>query len=134
MKIKMSIVLFISLFLTNSIYANEKEVYDCTIDSIYQVSSARSVKTDGGKFLITVNNNDMVIQSNASELPGAHNLKLDVKSDIQIVGINDTMLYTYKTSTSAFTLNTGIGPSSFSQAGGGHTGRQMRFAGLCTKS
>jgi hypothetical protein len=134
MKTKMLIVLLISLFLTTSIYANEKEVYDCTVDSVYKVSSARSVKTDGGTFLITVNDNDMVIESNASELEGAHNLKLDVKSDNQIVGINDTMLYTYRVSTNAFTLNTGIGPSSFNQSGGGHTGRQMRFAGLCTKS
>jgi len=127
-------ILFVSLLVTGNLYANEAEVYICPVDSVYKVSAGRSLDMDGGELEITINGDDVVVKNSRIEGFGTHHLMLKVKSGYQIKALNKSMIFMYSVNSKTFVLHTGIGPSGFSYTSGGHTGRQMRVSGLCSKN
>lgn len=135
------IVLFASLFLTHNIFANDVEVleeievygiyeaYECTIENIYITGSGRSTDMRGGKLLITITNEDVDIKSDIGNVESG-NLKLVVKSEVEIIAINKTMQFNYGVMSNKFSFNTGNGQSKF-RGGVGHVGKQVRVTGTC---
>ena len=110
-------------------FENLKGNYSCILEYAYKVSTASSVKTNGGILRMTINEQDAVIQSTGA----AVTLKLHSKSGRGITATNDTTVFTYNRNSHGFTLDTGIGRSGFNLAGGGHTGNQMKMFGSCSK-
>lgn len=126
------VVLFVSLFLTNTIYANEGKMYTCIVDNVYTMGDGMSSEKDGRKLLVTINDNNVVINSDIEGIDSG-DLRLLVRSDIEIVAINKTMQYSYSLTSNKFSLTTGIGKSKF-KPGVGHYGDQMLVYGLCTNN
>ena len=113
---------------------NKKEMYLCTYDSIYKVYAASSVETKGGKLLVSFDKGNMIIESQSAEIPGTYILKLRIKTNLQIFARTKSKQFIYNVNSHTFIFNTGIGPSGFNVAQGGHTGRQMRASGTCVKT
>jgi hypothetical protein len=132
MKKSKTFVLFLSLFLTHNIYANEKGLYTCTVDNFYTMGDGMSSDEDVGELLVTIDDDDVEIQSDVEGIDSS-NLKLVVNTDIEIVAINESMQYSYSVSSNKFSLTTGIGQSDFKK-GVGHIGEQMLVYGKCTKN
>lgn len=133
MKKSLLMTIVVSLFLTSNIYANEEVVvYECSYDSVYWTGRGKSMKTDGGDMVVTINGNSLVIKSSSKEMAGTHNLTLKSKLGFQIVALSSSMQFFYNKGSNAFHVNAGIGPSGFSVSGGGHMGRQVRISGKCS--
>lgn len=133
MKKSRLIILLIPLFLTQNIYANEKKLYECTTNSVYDMASSKSLTFDGvGETQVTVDGNSVVIKTNVKDFSGTYNLKLSAISDLEIIAVNDSVSFIYSRTSHKFSLITGIGYSGF-RPGIGHVGDQMLMAGLCTK-
>lgn len=113
---------------------NKKETYLCTFDSIYEVHSASSVETNGGKLFVSIDEGNLNIKSRSAEVPGNYILKLRRKTNFQIFAASKSKQFIYNAISKNFVFNTGIGSSGFNISKGGHTGRQMRASGKCDKS
>ena len=134
MKKNRLIALLISLFLTHNIYANEKELYACTTNAVYDMASSKSLTFDGvGETQVTVNGDSVEIKTNVKDFSGTYNLNISKKSGIEIIAVNDSVSFIYSRTSHKFSLITGIGYSGF-RPGIGHVGDQMLMAGLCTKT
>jgi len=105
--------------------------FTCIYDSIYKVYAASSVETDGGKFLVTIDNDKLTVKSLSSEIPGTFQLQLQRRDKFKIYATTKSKQFIYSVSSGNFVFNTGIGPSGFNISKGGHTGRQMRASGKC---
>ena len=133
-----------SLFLAYPLYAEEieilddyevigiYEVYECSIDNVYDMGNGKSTDRRGGTILVTIVNKDVEIKSNTPELRDG-SLKLVVRSDIEIVAINRSMQFTYGVQSNKFNFTTGNGASKF-RSGRGHIGKQKLTYGKCTQS
>ena len=126
-------MMFAPLFMGVSLYADEPEVHLCPVDSVYKVSAGRSLDIDGGELEVSINGDNVVVNNSHISGFGTHNLTLKVKTGFQIKALNENMIFTYNPTSRIFVLHTGIGRSGFSYTSGGHTGRQMRVSGLCSK-
>ena len=126
----MTIVVF--LCLTSNSYGNEGVVYECSYDSVYWTGRGKSMETEGGDMVVTINGDSLVIKSSSKEMAGTHNLALK-KSGYQIVALSSSMQFFYNKGSNAFHVNAGIDAGSgFSVSGGGHMGRQVRISGKCS--
>ncbi len=108
--------------------------FTCIYDSIYKVYAASSVETDGGKFLVTIDNDKLTVKSLNSEIPGTYHLQLQRRDQFKIFAKTKSKQFIYSVSSGNFVFNTGIGPSGFNISKGGHTGRQMRASGKCVNN
>jgi hypothetical protein len=108
--------------------------FTCIYDSIYKVYAASSVETDGGKFLVTIDNDKLTAKSLSSEIPGTYHLQLQRRDQFKIFAKTKSKQFIYSVSSGNFVFNTGIGPSGFNISKGGHTGRQMRASGKCVNN
>lgn len=113
---------------------NKKEMYLCTVGSIYKVFAASSAETKGRKLLVTINEDNLIIKSQSAETPATYNLKLLKKTNITIFARTKSKQFIYNPRSHVFIFNTGIGPSGFNVSKGGHTGRQMRASGQCAEA
>ena len=124
-----AILFYVCLTLTHNLYANEKTIYDCTIDNIYTMGTGKSSDEEVGQLRVTMTGNTVEINSNV-ELVESGNLRLLVNTDIEIVAINPTMQFSYAVHSNEFSFTTGNGHSEF-KSGEGHVGNQMRVSGFC---
>jgi PBP1b-binding outer membrane lipoprotein LpoB len=108
--------------------------FTCIYDSIYKVYAASSVESDGGKFLVTIDNDKLTAKSLSSEIPGTYHLQLQRRDQFKIFAKTKSKQFIYSVSSGNFVFNTGIGPSGFNISKGGHTGRQMRASGKCVNN
>ncbi len=134
MKKSLLMTIVVSLFLTSNSYANEEVVvYECSYDNVYWTGRGKSMKTDGGDIVVTINGDSLVIKSSSKEMAGTHNLTLKSKLGFQIVALSNSMQFFYNKGSNAFHVNAGIDAGSgFSVSGGGHMGRQVRISGKCS--
>jgi hypothetical protein len=133
MKKSLLMTIVVSLFLTSNSYANEDVVYECSYDSVYWTGRGKSMETEGGDMVVTINGNNLVIKSSSKEMSGTHNLTLKSKLGFQIVALSSSMQFFYNKGSNAFHVNAGIDAGSgFSVSGGGHMGRQVRISGKCS--
>jgi hypothetical protein len=121
------------LLLVNNVHANEQESFKCPVDQVYSTGSGRSVDMDGGEIEVTVQGRVVTIKNPRINGFGTHDLTLITNTNIEIKGRNRSMIFSLRRVPREFVLHTGIGPSNFSYKGGGHTGKQMRVAGKCSK-
>lgn len=138
------ITLFASTFLAQSIIAIEieeyaaievygiYEVYECSIDTIYALGQGESTDLHGGKLIITVTNEEVDVKSNRKGVDSGL-LRLVVRTEVEIVAINESMQFTYQIYANKFSFTTGNGSSRF-RGGVGHAGRQLLTYGSCTES
>jgi hypothetical protein len=136
------IALFATLFLTHNICAIEEfevievygihEVYNCTIDKTYTVGTGRSSDKRGGKLLITITNENVDIKSSRDSV-NSGNLRLIVRTEVEIVAINDSMQFSYSVHSNKFSYATGNGQSKF-RGGVGHIGKQVLTSGTCAET
>ncbi len=137
-------MLFITFFLAQHIRAAEIEVfedvevygiyeaYECNIDNVYITGSGRSTDRRGGKLRVTITNEDVEIISDIGNVDSG-SLTLVVKSEVEIIAINETMQFTYGVMSHKFSFATGNGQSKF-RGGVGHVGEQVMTSGICTDS
>jgi hypothetical protein len=135
------IILFATLFLTYSLYAVEVEeyaaievygiyeVYECSIDTIYAMGHGESTDLHGGKLVITVTNDEVDVKSDRKGVDSGL-LRLVVRTEVEIVAINETMQFTYQIYANKYSFTTGNGDSRF-RGGVGHAGRQLLVYGPC---
>jgi hypothetical protein len=108
------------------------EAYECSIDTVYDMGRGESTNRKGGTILVTIINNDVEIKSNTPELTGG-DLKLVIRSNVEIIAINKTMQFTYSVQSNKFNFTTGNGVSKF-RSDRGHLGKQKLTYGKCTKT
>jgi hypothetical protein len=132
MKKSLLMIMAATLFITSNIHANEATVvYECSYDSVYWTGRGKSMETDGGDMVVTINGGSLVIKSSSKEMAGTHTLALK-KSGYQMVALSSSMQFFYNKGSNAFHVNAGIDAGSgFSVSGGGHMGRQVRISGTC---
>lgn len=142
-KVKLAL-LFTSFFLTSLVFAEKVEVfeeyevlgifeeYECTINNVYDTGSGQSTDRKGGTLKVTIINKDVEIRSSGSELSDG-SLKLVVRSDFEIIAVNNSMQFTYKVQANKFNFTTGNGQSKF-RSGVGHIGTQRLTYGSCTRA
>lgn len=124
----------VSLFLlTNNVHADEQETYKCPVEQVYSTGSGRSVDMDGGELEVVLQGRVVTIKNPRINGFGTHDLTLITNTNIEIKGRSRSMIFSLRRVSREFVLHTGIGPSGFSYKGGGHTGKQMRVAGKCSK-
>jgi hypothetical protein len=108
------------------------EGYECGIDTVYALGRGESTTRKGGSILVTIIGKEVEIKSNTQELTGG-NLKLVIRSDVEIVAVNSSMQFTYGVQSNKFNLTTGNGGSKF-RSDRGHLGKQKLTYGKCTKT
>jgi len=129
----MLVTLFAAPLLTNNIYANELESYRCPVDLVYKTGAGKSIDMDGGELDVAVQGRELTLKNSRINGFGTHKLRIVVNTGNEIKGRSKSMIFSYKRVSTEFVLHTGIGPSNFSYTGNGHTGRQMRVSGKCSK-
>ncbi|TNE77442.1 MAG: hypothetical protein EP334_06695 [Gammaproteobacteria bacterium] len=118
------------LLLAGTVQAAEQDSYTCSIASIYLTGAGRSVDTAGETVGFSINGDILTIKNTSGGKTDAYDLKIQTHNNFAVLAKNEGMIFSYRFGGGAFEWSTGIGKSGFNRDLG-HTGKQMRFAGIC---
>lgn len=119
----------ITLSFSHAAPAEETLRFKCPVQQIYHVSRGRSVDVTDELFFISVRGDRLILESDGDR----DLLTVEHANDFEISAKNDNMIVMVRPGSGQFLVHAGIGKSGFDMASGGHTGKQVRFFGMCTK-